>query len=172
MSYEYELYDAVLDGELDEVKALIGKGADIHEITESEHWTYLHHVFMSPSTKLEERAPLESVQFLIDQGLDVNAIDSYGYTPLIYAVRQRNVEGMRLLLENGADKLIEHRGIDTVNALRMSFKGKPYLYDVVKLLLDFGADPDSRPEDGKSFRELANMLADVDPKIIELVSHY
>ncbi|QMV16327.1 ankyrin repeat domain-containing protein [Vibrio spartinae] len=172
MSYEYELYDAVLDGELDEVKALIGKGADIHEITESEHWTYLHHVFMSPSTKLEESAPLESVQFLIDQGLDVNAIDSYGYTPLIYAVRQRNVEGMRLLLENGADKLIEHRSERGVNALKMSLHEKPFVYDVIKLLLDFGADPDAKTEKGKSVRELVNLLDDMDPKIIELVSHY
>ncbi|KUI99547.1 MULTISPECIES: ankyrin repeat domain-containing protein [Vibrio] len=172
MSYEYELYDAVLDGDINEVKALIDKGADIHEVTESEHWTYLHHVFMSPSTKLEERTPLESIQYLIDQGLDVNAIDSYGYTPLIYAVRQQNIEGMRLLLENGADELIEHRASDDATPLNMVFDNKPYQYEVMKLLLDFGADPDAKTEKGKSVRELVSLLDDMDPKMIELVRHY
>ncbi|SJN55511.1 Ankyrin repeats (3 copies) [Vibrio ruber DSM 16370] len=172
MSYEYELYDAVLDGDIDEVRALIDKGADIHEITESEHWTYLHHVFISPSTKREERTPLESVQFLIDQGLDVNAIDSYGYTPLLFAVRQRNVEGMRLLLENGADKLIGHRNEDGVDALKMAFDRKPSHFDVVKLLLEYGADPDDKREGGRSVRELLNIIVGVDSEIIELVNRY
>ncbi|SJN59831.1 Ankyrin repeats (3 copies) [Vibrio ruber DSM 16370] len=169
---EYKLFKALRNGQIQQAETLIKDGADIHRISESEKWSYLHKILMSTSTDPEESPPIESVQYLIDQGLDVNAIDSYGYTPLIYAVRQRNVEGIRLLLENGADKLIEHRGIDSINALRMAFRGKPFVYDVVKLLLDFGADPDAKTEKGKSVRELVNLLDDMDPKIIELVSHY
>ncbi|SHO56765.1 ankyrin repeat domain-containing protein [Vibrio quintilis] len=168
MSYEYELFDAVLDGDMSEVRILVDKGADIHEVTESEQWTYLHHVFMS----LTEQTPSESIQYLIDQGLDVNAIDSYGNTPLIYAVRQRNTEGMRLLLESGADRMIGHWNGDGMNALKMALKGKPYLYDVVKLLLDFGADPDAKREGGRSVREGVAIIAGVDPKIKELIEQY
>ncbi|SIO95816.1 ankyrin repeat domain-containing protein [Vibrio spartinae] len=162
----YELYEAIVDGEIETAKQLVANGEDIHHVTANDKWSYLHQVADTKQT------PPESFQYLIDQGLDVNAIDSYGYTPLIYAVRQRNVEGMWLLLENGADKLIEHRSERGVNALKMSLHEKPFVYDVIKLLLDFGADPDAKTEKGKSVRELVNLLDDMDPKIIELVSHY
>ncbi|MEI8633545.1 hypothetical protein P4S72_18695 [Vibrio sp. PP-XX7] len=42
---------------------------------------------------------------------------------------------IRLLLANGADRTIDHRNLYKVNALRMAFKGKPFVYDVIKLLL-------------------------------------
>ena len=164
----YVVYDAILDGEIDVLQNELANGVDFSHITENDRWSYLHKAFKS----LDEKVPVESVQFLLDQGLDVNAIDSYGNTPLIYAVRQRNADGMRLLLENGADRLIDHRNLDKVNALRMGFKGKPFVYDVIKLLLDFGADPDSKTDTGKSFRELTNLLDDVDPEIKELVKQY
>ncbi|CAM3968237.1 ankyrin repeat domain-containing protein [Vibrio aerogenes] len=168
MSYEYELFDAVLDGDMEEIKLLVDKGADIHEVTESERWTYLHHVFMS----LNEQGPPESVQYLIDQGLDVNAIDSYGNTPLIYAVRQKNVAGMRLLLANGADRLIGHWNTEGVDALKMALKGKPMVYDMVKLLLDFGADPDAKKEGVRSVREVLQIIVGVEPEVRELIEQY
>ncbi|SJN59904.1 Ankyrin repeats (3 copies) [Vibrio ruber DSM 16370] len=169
---EYKLFKALRNGQIQQAETLIKDGADIHRISESEQWSYLHKILMSTSTDPEESPPIESVQYLIDQGLDINAIDSYGYTPLIYAVRQQNIEGMRLLLENGADELIEHRASDDATPLNMVFDSKPYRYEIMKLLLDFGADPDAKTEKGKSVRELVNLLDDMDPKIIELVSHY
>ena len=168
MNYEEELFDAVLDGDIKFAKDLINKGADINEVTPSEHWTYFHHIFKS----IGEHAPLESIKFLLEKGLDVNAIDSYGNTPLLYAVRQRNAEGMRLLLENGADKLIEHENLEGVSALRMGFDSMPFNYEVFDLLLQFGANPDKKSTKGSTVREGLNILAGIPDNIKALFTRY
>ncbi len=167
MNYD-EIYDAILDGEIDVLQKGVINGTDFHYITGNYKWTYLHKAFLS----LSERVPVKSVQFLLNQGLNVNAVDSYGNTPLIYAVRQRNVEGVRLLLENGADKLIEHENQDGVSALRMVFLNKPNCYDIVKLLLEFGASPDTKNKNGKTVRERLQVIVNVDPKIHKLFEQY
>ncbi|WP_104398590.1 ankyrin repeat domain-containing protein [Vibrio penaeicida] len=168
-SPKFKLFQSLKRGKIEEARRWINDGCDILAVTEKEKWTYLHKSLQSTN----KQVPHETIQFLIDQGLDVNAIDSYGYTPLMYAVRQRNVEGMRLLLENGADKLIEHRDQKGVNALRLAIKGKPFIFEVVKTLLDAKADPDSRSDDNaKSFREIVNFLDDMPSDIIELLSQY
>lgn len=164
----YVIYDAILDGEVEVLKYELANGADFHHVTANDKWTYLHKAFKS----FNEKSPVQSIQFLIEQGLDVNAIDSYGNTPLIYAVRQRNVEGIRLLLENGADKLIEHENNDGVSALRMTLIGKPYLYDVIEVLLEFGANPDAKNPKDKTVRGRLAVIADVDPEIHALFKKY
>ncbi|CEO37625.1 ankyrin repeat domain-containing protein [Photobacterium kishitanii] len=168
MNYEEELFDAVLDGDIKFAKDLINKGADINEVTPSEHWTYFHHIFKS----IGEHAPLESIKFLLEKGLDVNAIDSYGNTPLLYAVRQRNVEGMRLLLENGADKLIEHENLEGISALRMGFDSMPLNYEVFDLLLQFGADPDVKKDGWKTARQMLTVIAGIPKSIQDLFAKY
>lgn len=162
----YELYEAIVDGELDDAEVLIASGEDIHFITSNDKWTYLHQAADTEDT------PPKSIQFLIDKGLDVNAVDNYGYTPLMYAVRQRNVEVIRVLLKNGAEKLIEHQDNDGISALRLSFLNKPYSYDVVELMLEFGASPDSKNPNGKTVRDLLKVIADVDPEIHALIDKY
>lgn len=168
MNIEEDLFDAVLDGDINYAKKLIDQGGDISEVTILEKWTYFHHIFMD----IKEKAPIQSIQFLLDQGLDVNAIDSYGNTPLIYAVRQRNVDGISLLLENGADKLLEHENNRGVSALRMCFDRKPCVYNVCKILLEAGANPDKDIEDGKTVRQMLDVLADIEPSIYELFKQY
>ncbi|MEL6117160.1 ankyrin repeat domain-containing protein [Photobacterium sp. SP02] len=161
-----ELYEAIVDGEIDTVKLLMEQGENIHHVTANDKWTYLHKAADTEDT------PPESIQFLIDQGLDVNAIDNYGYTPLIYAVRQRNVQVIRILLENGANEAIEHRGNDSQNALDMAFNSHPFEYNVVKILLEYGANPDSCAPGGKSVREAMDIIAGIDPVIKELIAKY
>ncbi|UTZ44776.1 ankyrin repeat domain-containing protein [Vibrio campbellii] len=165
MSYEEELYDAILDGDISAAEEWISQGADIHEITPFEKWNYFHHALMSE----DEKVSLVSLQFLLNQGLDVNAVDSYGYTPLIYAVRQQNLPAIKLLLENGAKKLINHRPEDGATPLKMVFGRKPYSAEIVKILLEAGADPDAKKEGGSSFRNSVAILADIPPEIPELL---
>ncbi|MGI3041837.1 ankyrin repeat domain-containing protein [Shewanella algae] len=169
---EYKLYKALRKGQLDIAQSFIQQGCNIHRVTENDKWTYLHQMFMSPSTRTEDRTPIETIQFLIEQGLDVNAVDSYGYTPLIYAVRQKNLPAIKLLLENGAEKLINHRPEDGATPLKMVFGSKPYSSEIVAVLLEAGADPDAKIESGSSFRNSVAVLADMPPEIPELLRSY
>lgn len=164
-SPKFKLFQSLKRGKIEDARRWINDGCDILAVTEKEKWTYLHKSLQSTN----KQVPHETVQFLINQGLDVNAIDSYGYTPLIYAVRQRNVEGMRLLLKNGASTLINHQPEDGVSALKMVFDSKPYLPEVAKILLESGADPDAKEEGGASFRELVEALADMPLEIPEML---
>lgn len=46
---------------------------------------------------------VEFVKFLINMGVDVDARDDVGMTPLMWAAYYGNVEIAKLLLDNGAD---------------------------------------------------------------------
>ncbi|KJG05885.1 hypothetical protein UB40_20285 [Photobacterium kishitanii] len=159
-------------GNVEFAKELIEQGYDVHQVTESEQWTYLHKMFTSTSFDIKDSPILSSIQFLLEKGLDVNAIDSYGNTPLLYAVRQRNVEGIRLLLENGADKLIEHENLEGVSALRMGFDSMPLNYEVFDLLLQFGADPDVKKDGWKTARQMLTVIAGIPKSIQDLFAKY
>ncbi|MDO6708623.1 ankyrin repeat domain-containing protein [Photobacterium sp. 1_MG-2023] len=169
-SPEFKFFQAIKRGQLESAENLLNQGVNVHHVTENDRWTYLHKVLTS--TSVDRLSPSESIQFLIDQGLDVNAIDSYGYTPLIYAVRQRNVPAMRLLLDNGAKETLEHRGIDSQNALDMAFDSHPFEFNVVKVLLEYGSDPDAAAPGGKSVREAMDIIAGIDPAIKALMDQY
>lgn len=49
---------------------------------------------------------LEVIEYLLQQGADVNCVNKQGNTPLHRAVSQKYIEGMKLLLEYGADPCI------------------------------------------------------------------
>lgn len=63
------------------------------------------------------------MQFLIDKGMDVNALETYEEgsiyagkrramgTPLHYAARWKNLKAIKFLLENGADSQLDGAGI-------------------------------------------------------------
>ena len=146
---KYKLYEALVEGRLDEVKELLSAdlGLDIHRISESEEWSYLHQACRSIDP------PSETIEFLIGEGLDVNAIDWYGHTPLMWAIRYQNVPAIRVLLAHGAAELIEHKDRKGITPLFLALK-KPYSYEMIKLLLDAGANPDIKPTGGPvTFRE-------------------
>lgn len=70
---------------------LKNKGLNIHERDQFSR-TFLHLAAAGGNCDL--------VQFLIDQGLDVNGIDGTGWTPLHFAVEQRRIGVVELLLSN------------------------------------------------------------------------
>lgn len=85
---------------------------------------------------------LATVNMLLEKGVNVNAQDDYGMTPLMWAA-QRGKEAVvgRLLEVEGID-LSHQESIDRNTALAFAiiFKHAP----IVKRLLDAGADPDGQ----------------------------
>ncbi|AOR66247.1 hypothetical protein BBJ41_01025 [Burkholderia stabilis] len=105
---------------------------------ESEHeQTLLHYAAWAGNA--------EAAQALIELGAEVDAKTLDGHTPLLFAVQQRSVDTVRVLIEAGADanawdesnrSILDHLFVDNMvettrrNDLR-----------VIRLLLDGGADP-------------------------------
>ncbi|KAJ5369238.1 uncharacterized protein N7496_008998 [Penicillium cataractarum] len=117
-------------------------------------------------------------QFLLDRGALVDEYDRYGKTALHYAVLCRTLETIDVLLDWGATidtpdklgqtalhgaarmtsrgsgiKLLLRRGAN-INATDMKFRTPLHLAgiegkdDILKLLLDHGADPEARDDEG------------------------
>lgn len=101
-------------------------------ITEYERWNYLHRVNIYCS------APIETMNFYISRGVDINALDNYGMTPLHYAVKAQNPQAVKVLLEAGADPTLKNQ--DGSNAMWQTFKKIPLEADmeILQLFLKHG----------------------------------
>lgn len=55
------------------------------------------------------RGNLETIKRLINLGVDLNALDIYGNTSLMWACYEGNAKIAKLLLDNGADWTVENK---------------------------------------------------------------
>ena len=92
---------------------------------------------------------LKLVQLLLDYGLDVDSLDEYGNTPLIYASRsghRRAPSIARLLIERGADP--NTRGIVGCTPLHEALEwGR---IEIARLLIEHGANVEAKNNCGKT----------------------
>ncbi|HDL6202557.1 TPA: ankyrin repeat domain-containing protein, partial [Mannheimia haemolytica] len=68
-------------------------------VTPLERWNWLHQCNLNSYAP----APLSVIEFYIQNGVEINAQDCYGMTPLHYAMRAKNVDAAIALLNAGAD---------------------------------------------------------------------
>jgi ankyrin repeat protein len=105
---ETPLMMAALRANVDAMKSLIGRGAQVNR----PGWTPLHYAASSPSP-----AP---VQLLLDQGAEVNARAPNGNTPLMLAARYGSEDSVALLLKKGADRSLRNdRQFDAAGFARL-----------------------------------------------------
>ena len=138
-------------------------------ITPVESWNYLHKCNLNSSAPY----PLNVIKFYIDKGVEVNAQDGYGMTPLHYAMQAKNGDAALALLEAGANPNIPNR--DNVIPLGM-MGAMPHRLDVLKKMLENGGDVHYK--NGNSGMELLEFakhyLSDIDgfKGVIELMEQY
>ena len=77
----------------------------------------------------------EFIELLVEHGANINAIDGYNYTPLIYSSVIGNVIMTKKLLDLGADPFIKRINSSVICYVR-NFIDPKILY----LLIDYGAD--------------------------------
>jgi len=77
----------------------------------------------------------ELIKELINNGFDVNIKTKYGYTTLMWASINGNIETIKLLLDNGADVNIQN--INGYTALSYGVSNKHA--KIIKLLKEHGA---------------------------------
>ena len=85
---------AVLRNNLDMVKVLLDKGADLSVAT-NEGFTPLMFAVQNNN--------LDMVKVLLDKGADLSAANNQGFTPLMFAVLRNNLDMVKVLLDKGAD---------------------------------------------------------------------
>jgi ankyrin repeat protein len=113
------LDEAIGHGYMDEVKTLVEHGIDLS--SDSNGYSYVVYAATDSSNITE---------YLIDNGADVNTLDSRGRTALIDASNQGNAMCVKMLLKKGADKSIKDN--DGKTAIDYAKDGKHR--DVMKLL--------------------------------------
>lgn len=96
--HDSPLQEALYAGDISRLRDLIAAGADIH-YKRDEGYDALIDAVHGPDTTL-----LEMLGLLIEYGVDLNGESSYGETGLRVLSRMGRFDGVRLLLNAGADK--------------------------------------------------------------------
>src|SRR5262245_2009335 len=114
---------AARDGRLESARILLTAGAKLAETDPNG---------ITPLLMAITNNHMNVARFAIDQGADVNVVDWYGRTPLWAAVEARNMD-----IDNGTFE----NGVDRKAAL-----------EVIELLLERGADPNTRMKETPPIR--------------------
>ena len=111
---------------------------------------------------------LDSAKLLLDAGADINQTTEYGWTPLLTAVNNRNYTLAAHLIERGADVNLANKGGWTPLYLATDNRNieggdypvpKPDLdhLEIIRRLLERGADPNIRVKDNTLTRTIFTM---------------
>lgn len=144
----YSIAQMGATGDIGLAKLMLKKGADLDT---SSHVSY----YPSALCTASRDGKLEMVKFLIDNGVNPNKIHHNRYIALEKAVFQGRVEVVKYLLEHNANPNIVLDEKNTVlytaitSHVYMSKENYPKHYEVLKLLLQHGADRFFKPYKGE-----------------------
>ncbi len=145
---------AAAQGHPEAVHLLIEHGADVH--ARSESWSQLMAIPPHSAPGNQQMVPhgantallfaarvgdLKSARLLVEAGSDLDATDAWGVTPTVYAAHSGYMELAAYLLDSGADPNIAKAGF---SALHLATLRRDE--DLVRILLEHGADPNARIE--------------------------
>jgi ankyrin repeat protein len=185
-----EIHEAVRAKDIEKVKTLLTKGADVNAMDEWVKGDRAQGLNRPLGTPLHYAAQLNSkdiAALLLDRGVNVNAKDASGITPVPWAISYDFKEIVKLLRQHGAQLTIHDAGMlgdlatvkefldkgTDVNARGGSEKTPLLLAvqrrreELVKLLLAKGADPNAKDNDQRTSLHFAAM--DANKEIIEIL---
>ena len=142
---------AVDEGEVDVVQVLIDAGADIN-IQNDEG--------SSPLNTACASGALDVVKMLVEAGAGLRATDNKGHTCLILAARFRQTKIVRYLVGLPEVELNHRDTVKNFTALHYSVENEDT--DVVRVLIDAGADIETRGNYGRSPLHSACVLGALD----------
>jgi uncharacterized protein len=136
LAYAGSLHDAARDGDLEQVRKLIGQGADIDERARNAETALM-------IAALADEAAV--AEFLLAQGADVMARNEGGLTPLHAAAYAGSAEVVQLLLDHRAE--LEDRA-NFSGATPLMLAAEENRVAVAELLIARGADVNIPDRDG------------------------
>lgn len=92
------------------VELLVQKGANVNS---REPGTLRTPLIYSSGVRYNGHPYLEMMQFLVKNGADVNAVDSYGNSALIYAISEKRISAVAFLVKNGANVNLRNKRGET-----------------------------------------------------------
>ncbi|XP_041367639.1 myotrophin-like [Gigantopelta aegis] len=93
---EEALLWSVKNGELDEVKKIVGNQPDLLKKELASGRLAIHYA--------ADYGQPDVIEYLISKGADVNIPDKHGITPLLAAIYEGHTKCVKSLLQKGADK--------------------------------------------------------------------
>ncbi len=133
--------DAIIDEDIERLKQLMEQGANLEG--QVDGWT--------PLLRAAYEGNTEILNYLLDQGANIDFKDQAQSTPLDWAITNNNTDIARILVERGAD--IEASDEDDYTPLMITVaEGN---FDIVRILLDKGSNIEARDKQGKTSLILA-----------------
>jgi ankyrin repeat protein len=140
---------------------------DIRTAENADRWNLLHRALVS----VMQMPNPQIIRRIIEAGVDVNARDRNGYTPLHFAARSKATLAIAVLLDANAEiDPVDDKGL---TPLRHTLLKKPYSREATELLLERGANKLARPPDGASVEEYVKIIAHgADAWLLELFARH
>ena len=132
-----DFYDAAKKGALEQIILLVEQGVDVNQTGGKYEQTAL--------SAAATNNHFAVVQYLVEQGADMEKDDMYGCTPLLYACDYNCFEVAVFLLEQGADR--DKADDEGMTPLHCAAQGGHL--ETAKLLMVYGADFNARDSGGR-----------------------
>jgi len=128
-----EVLRAIIKGDINSLREYFSSGLSSGSLTEKEGWNLLHQA----TILVGKPANVNSVEFLLKNGVSANVQDMYGNIPLHYSARNNDIATVQLLIDfNSEVNVLNHDG---VSPLHQALLNANINIELVQLLLSHGA---------------------------------
>ena len=159
---ESYLYKTALRGSeaVDIIEIALGHGANVNALTKTNNTIMMELVLRASevpeSNKKYRKELLNIVDIMLDYKGSINALDANGESGLFNAIKIRDIDLIKYLLNSHIDVNIQNKRGETVLEL-LVYTGMEHS-EIIKILLEHGIDPKLKNKKGQTIFEILTNL--------------